>query len=40
MARNDSISIQGAGDWARLLNESATPISVVIRSAISPSRAA
>ena len=40
MARNASICIQGAGDWARLLNEVGAPISRVIRSAISPSRAA
>ncbi len=39
-ARNASICIHGAGDWARLLNEVGEPISTVIRSAISPSRPA
>ena len=37
MVMNDSIIIQGAGDWARLENEVGDPISVVITSAISPS---
>ena len=40
MAMNASICIQGAGDCARLANEVGEPISTVMSSAMSPSRAA